>query len=65
MCRIQANSDQVAHEQDNFRVWQRRKQQESQRITDAATFCVPQGSGSHGNPNTLSAVLERVNMPRR
>src|ERR1035438_8690398 len=32
MCRIQANSDQVAQEQDSFRGWQKRKQQESQRI---------------------------------
>ena len=65
MSRIQANSDQVAQEQDKFRGWQKRKQQESQRITDAATFCVPQGNGSIGNANSLSAVLERVNMPRR
>ena len=58
MSRIQANTDQVAREQDNFRAWQKRKQQESQRITDAATFCVPQGNGS--TPNGLTAVLERV-----
>jgi hypothetical protein len=58
MSRIQANSDQVAREQDSFRAWQKRKQQESQRITDAATFCVPQGNGS--TPNGLTAVLERV-----
>ena len=45
MSRIQANSDQVAQEQDNLRGWQKRKQMESQRITDAATFCVPQGNG--------------------
>jgi hypothetical protein len=65
MSRIQANSDQVAHEQDNLRRWQKRKLQESQRITDAATFCVPQGNGSNGNAS-LSAVLERVNnLPRR
>ena len=58
MSRIQANTDQVAREQDSFRAWQKRKQQESQRITDAATFCVPQGNGS--TPNGLTAVLERV-----
>lgn len=64
MTKIQANADQVAQEQDSFRAWQRRKQQESQRITDAATFCVPQGNG---NPNagTLAAVLERVAVVRR
>ena len=64
MTKIQANSDMVAHEQDNLRRWQKRKLQESQRITDAATFCVPQGNGSNG-ASSLSAVLERVNLPRR
>ena len=63
MSRIQTNSDQVAQEQDNFRAWQKRKQQESQRITDAATFCVPQGNGSNGSANSLTAVLERVAVP--
>ena len=64
MSKIQANADLVAHEQDNLRRWQKRKLQESQRITDAATFCVPQGNGSNG-ANSLTAVLERVNLPRR
>jgi len=65
MSQIQANSDQVAQEQDNLRNWQKRKQLESQRITDAATFCVPQGNGSTVNANNLGAVLERVNISRR
>jgi hypothetical protein len=65
MARIQNNSDQVAQEQDNFRNWQKRKQQESQRITDAASFCVPQGNSPTGNAGSLSVVLERINMPRR
>jgi len=65
MSRIQTNSDQVAQEQDNFRCWQKRKQQESQRITDAATFCVPQGNGLNGSTNSITAVLERVTVPRR
>ena len=64
MCRIQVNSDQVAQEQDNFRAWQKRKQQESRRITDAATFCVPQGN-TNGSANSLTVVLERANLPRR
>lgn len=63
MTRIQANSDQVAHEQDNFRAWQKRKQQEAQRITDAATVCVPQGNAP--NANGLTSVLERVTAVRR
>jgi predicted phage gp36 major capsid-like protein len=65
MSRIQANSDRVAQEQDNLRGWQKRKQVESQRITDAATYCVPQGNGSNVNSNSLGAVLERVNLSRR
>ena len=63
IARIQANSDQVAHEQDNFRAWQKRKQQETQRITEAATVCVPQGNGP--GANSLTAVLERVTVSRR
>jgi hypothetical protein len=65
MARIQANANQVAREQDDFRAWQKRKQLESQRITDAATFCVPQGNGLNGSTNSITAVLERVTVPRR
>jgi len=57
MALIQANVDEVAREQDNFRAWQRRKQQEVQRITEAATICVPPGAGNNGG---LTAVLERA-----
>ncbi len=59
--RIQANLEEVAREQDKFRAWQRGKQQEAQRITEAATFCVPQGSASNG----LAEVLERATFARR
>jgi len=63
MSRIQANLDQVAREQDDFREWQQRKQRESEMITEAATFCVPQDSV---NTNAgLTAVLERANYRRR
>jgi hypothetical protein len=62
MSRIQANTAEVAREQDKLNAWQKRKQQESQRITDAATFCVPQGNGA--TANGLSAVLERVAVRR-
>jgi hypothetical protein len=60
MDRIQANLDEVAREQDNFRAWQKSKQQESQRITEAAAYCVPQGSAI-GN-NSLAGVLERATL---
>jgi len=62
MSRIQANLDEVAQEQDEFRAWQQRKQRESDRITEAATFCVPQG-GAASSPS-LTAVLERANSHR-
>ena len=63
MARIQANLDEVAREQDNFRVWQRAKQQESQRITEAAAYCVPQGNAA--TVGSLTAVLERATVPLR
>jgi hypothetical protein len=62
MSRIQSNLDGVAREQDKLRNWQRMKQQESQRIADAAAFCVPP-SGQGGN--ALTQVLERATAVRR
>lgn len=63
MTLIQANLDELAHEQDQFRAWQRRKQQEVQRITEAAAICVPPGAA--GNPGGLAAVLERASGLRK
>ena len=57
LARIQGNVDDVARQQDAFRVWQKEKQQESQCIAEAASFCTPQ-SGAN-NPTSLSAVLVR------
>jgi hypothetical protein len=62
MARIQANLDDVAKEQDNFRVWQKSKNQESQRITEAAAFCVPEGSPV--TANRLAGVLERATLTK-
>jgi len=62
MSRIQSNLDGVAREQDRLHNWRRMKQVESQRIADAAAFCVPpNGSGSAG----LTQVLERASAARR
>jgi hypothetical protein len=58
MTRMQSNVDDVAREQDKFRAWQRKKQQETQQIAEAAAVCVPEGSGTHGG--SLTAVLERA-----
>jgi hypothetical protein len=63
MTRMQANVDEVAKEQDKFRAWQRKKQQETQQIAEAASVCVPEGSGAHGG--SLTAVLERACAARR
>ena len=63
LSRIQSNLDEVAREQDGLRVWTRQKQLESQRITEAATFCVPQGNLA--NSSTLTAVLERATFVRK
>jgi hypothetical protein len=57
MARIQANVDEVARQQDAYRAWQKEKQQESQCIAEAASYCTPQ-SGAN-NANSLSAVLVR------
>jgi hypothetical protein len=58
MTRMQGNLDEVARAQDNFRIWQKRKQQETQRIADAADCCVPE-SGSQPAAG-LTVVLERA-----
>jgi hypothetical protein len=57
MARIHANLDEVAREQDSLRGWQRRKQQECQRIADAAMLCVP--NGSQTAISALPTLLER------
>jgi small-conductance mechanosensitive channel len=61
MSRIQSNLDSVAREQDKVRNWQRMKRQESQRIADAAAFCVPPNGPGGG----LAQVLERATTARR
>lgn len=59
--RIQSNMDEVAGEQDKFHAWQRRKQQEAERIADAARLCVPNGSAA----DSLALLVERVSAPGR
>jgi hypothetical protein len=54
--RMQRNLDEVARAQDSFRIWQKRKQQEGQRIADAAACCVPEAGSTAG----LTVVLERA-----
>jgi hypothetical protein len=56
MARLQANLDAIAQHQDEFRAWQKGKDQESQRMTDAAAFCIPHGHVSRSA--TISVVME-------
>lgn len=63
MSRIQTSLDEVAREEDNFRAWQKRKQQESQRIAEAAASCVPHGPST--TTGSLTMVLERATTQRR
>ena len=60
MARIQANLDEIAREQDTFRAWQKSKNQECDRLTQAAEYCVPQGNGM--GVSSLASVLERATM---
>jgi hypothetical protein len=63
MARIQGNLNEVAQAQDQFRGWQKGKQQEAQRIAEAAALCVPQGTSTNGAG--LTAVLERASLARK
>ena len=65
MARIQANLDDVARSQDSLRAWQRQKQQELQRLTEAAAFCVPQGTGALEAVSSMVPVQERAAAARR
>jgi len=58
MARMQRNLDEVARAQDSFRVWQKRKLQEVQRIADAAACCVPESRAQ--SAGGLTVVLERA-----
>jgi hypothetical protein len=57
MSRMQANLDQLAREQDEFRAWQRKKGQQAQQIAEAAALCVPEGSA---HTRGVATVLERA-----
>lgn len=63
MSEMQANLDEVSREQDKFRFWQKKKQQETQQIAEAAAVCVPEGAVGIGG--SLTAVLERACAARR
>ena len=62
MARIQGNLDEIAREQEAFRAWQKSKNQECERLTAAAGYCVPQGSAI--GVSSLASVLERATLPQ-
>ena len=55
--RIQSNLDEVARQEDNFRAWKKRKQQESEVIAEAAALCALPGNAN--NAGSLAASLVR------
>jgi hypothetical protein len=67
MARIQANVDEIARQQDNFRAWKKRKTSESEAIANVAALLIPQGAsssnGASGSP--LAVVLERASAAYR
>jgi hypothetical protein len=56
--RIQANLDAIAREEDHLRNWRKLKQEESEHIAEAASFCAPQGAVATGGGG-LAATLAR------
>jgi len=56
--RISANLEEVAREQESFHTWQKAKQEEVQRMTEAVSYCAPQGGAA--SLNTFAVVLERT-----
>lgn len=55
--RIQSNLDQVARREDDFRIWKKRKQQESEVMAEAAALCAPPENAN--NISSLAASLAR------
>ena len=55
--RIQSNLDEVARQEDDFRAWKKRKQQESEVIAEAASLCAPLGNAN--SAGSLAASLAR------
>ncbi|HYA16043.1 MAG TPA: hypothetical protein VEF06_01185 [Bryobacteraceae bacterium] len=66
MARIQANMDEIARQQDNFRAWKKRKTAESETIAGVAALLVPQGSAqANAGGSPLAVVLERASAAYR
>jgi hypothetical protein len=55
--RIQVNLDLITTHEETLRVWTKRKEQESEQIAEAASYCAPQGAA--GNTTSLTATVAR------
>jgi hypothetical protein len=61
--RAQAGSDEVARRRDEFRTWQKSKQNELQRLMEAAAFCVPQEEleqDEQPSDGKVTAILQKA-----
>jgi hypothetical protein len=56
LARVQENLDQVTRHQENLRMWTKRKEQESEQIAEAASFCTTQNGSAAGS---LTATVSR------
>ncbi len=62
--RIKSSQDEVEHWHKEFREWQKSKQQELQRLTEAAALCVPQEKADdeeEESDNKIMAIPQRAN----
>jgi hypothetical protein len=61
--RMQAGLDEVDRRREEFRAWQKTKQQEVQRFTDVVALCVPQETADRGEEESdgkVTAILQRA-----
>jgi hypothetical protein len=63
--RIQANLDAVERTHELLRNWQRTKQQEAQRLIDAAALCVTRESVEEESGDNVMAIPQRATGTRR
>src|SRR5437899_5720429 len=59
LTRINGSLDEVAHDKDNFRKWQAKKQNEAQRIAEAVALCVTHGGTQQ--TESISSFRELAN----
>jgi hypothetical protein len=58
--RIDASRDEVERWHKEFRDWQKMKQQELQRLTDAAALCVPHEAEEEDGDGKVTAIAQRA-----